>query len=51
MKYAIADFDEKIGQIDDRNLLWCEGTQLEAETVVLKDHTKCALFYYGDVNR
>ena len=51
MRYAIADFDEKMGQIDDTNLIWCEGSQIEAETVVLKDHSKCVLFYYGDVNR
>ena len=51
MKYAIANFDEKNGQIDDSRLKWFEGTQLEAESAVLSDHTKCALFYYGDVNR
>ena len=51
MKYAIAGFREKDGQIIDTNLIWCEGTQEEAESVVLKDHSKCVLFYYGDVNR
>ena len=51
MKYAIANFDAKTGTIDDTNLVWCEGSQEEAETVVVKDHSKCTLFYYGDVNR
>ena len=51
MRYAIADFQEKDGQIIDTDLIWREGTQEEAETVVLKDHTKCVLFYFGDVKR
>ena len=51
MKYAIANFDEKTGTIDDSELIWCEGTQEEAETVVIKNHDKCTLFYYRDVNR
>ena len=51
MKYAIADFDEKTGAIDDTNLVWCEGSQENAEHTVIKDHDKCALFYFGDVNR
>lgn len=27
MRYAIADFREKDGQIIDTNLIWCEGSQ------------------------
>ena len=51
MKYAIAWFDEKTGTVDDTNLTWHEGTQDEAENVVMKNHNKCALFYFGDVKR
>ena len=51
VKFAIADFDEKMGQIDDSNLEWKVGTIEQAERVVIKDRSKCVLFYYGDVQR
>ena len=51
MKYAIAEFNRSTGTIDDATLTWHEGTQDEAEEVVVHDHDKCALFYFGDVDR
>ena len=47
--YAITDFNEKTGQIDDSDLIWKEGTLEQAQNVVHKDHSKCVLFYHKDV--